>query len=264
MKKPLLKGMATLVVLFLIMLLSTNALADSFAEPKPSKIELENGSKVFYMTPPKYVGDIYPQSGLYYNTEPPEPIYLISSNHSGISYFNEFNVFISNNGMSFAHIPISWHNDNAPWNNKESWQTGQEDNNEYLTAALEFYEKGNLINQYTVSDLVTDNSKLEFSVTMVMWEKGNSRSFDPESNTLSIKTVDGITYTFDITTGAILESDKEGLPISANKETGINDEQLASGNFITNGYLLWLGLGVFCAALIIILILLIAKKRKSA
>ena len=88
MKKPLLKGMATLVMLFLILLLSTNALADSFAEPKPSKIELENGSKVFYMTPPKYVGDIYPQSGLYYNTEPPEPIYLISSNHSGISYFN--------------------------------------------------------------------------------------------------------------------------------------------------------------------------------
>ena len=266
MRKPLLKSMGTLFLLIFILLISTTALADSFAEPEPSMIEIENGNKVFYMTPPEYIGDKYPQSGLYYNTSPPEVIYVINSEHSGISYFSPGNVFISDDGMHFAHLPIPWHNDNVPWNNTESWQVGQEDFSEYTTTVLEFYGKGALVKKYTVSDLVIDNSKLEFSVTMVGWEMGNARSFDSESNTLLIRTVDGNTYTFDITTGAILESDREDSQIITNVDSGISEmnyEQSASGNFMPNDSLLWIVLGVLSVTLIIILVVIIKKRSTS-
>ena len=256
MRKPIAIGTATFIILLFFHAFSSTALADTFAEPEPTKIELENGSKVFFMTPLEYVSDEYPPTGLYYNTDPPDLIYLVTSDHAGISYFHKFNVLISDNGMHFVHLPIPWHNDNVPWNNAGSWSTGQEDNNEYTTTALEFYSSGNLIKKYTVSDLVVDNSALEFSVTMVMWEKGN-RSFDSESNELTIKTVDGISYTFDITTGAILESDAGGMLPD-------NNDQSSSGHPAARSPVLWIGLSVLGAALVVILVIVgITRIRKG-
>ena len=181
--------------------MSMNVSADSFVPPQPSQIDLENGSKVFYMTPLRYDGDEYLPSGLYYNTSPPEPIYLISSYHTAddISYFDRYNVFLSNDGIYFVHFPIPFYREietSAP-----------------IETVLEFYENGNLIKQYNASQLVENKKKIGYTVSMVMWEKdwGSQHRFDAENNTLSVTTIDDITYTFDITTGDIIAKEESHI-----------------------------------------------------
>jgi len=207
--------------------------ADSFVPPMPSKIELEDGNKVFYMKPLRYYDDEYfssdfydstglPKdylpSGLYYNTDPPELIYLISSHHTAkdFSYFDPHNVYLSNDGMHFAHIPIPLHNAR-----ETSAPAG---------TVLEFYESGNLIKRYHVSQLVKNDKKLSYSVSMVMWEDWEKRQFDAKNNLLSVTTVDGITYTFDITTGSIVDNENFNKNNNTNNNTNNNNDSGANNN----------------------------------
>ena len=71
--------------------------------------------------------------------------------------------------------------------------------------ALEFFADGNLIKTYDIYDLVLDNrARRELSLTWHKWRDwGYGIHFSPQDNTVSLRTVDGIRYTFDITTGEI-------------------------------------------------------------
>jgi hypothetical protein len=192
------KRIIALGIILSFFLMSVHVSADSFDPPEPSKIELEDGAKVFYMTPLRYAGEDYLPSGLYYNTEPPEVIYLISSNHTAknISYFSEHNVYLSNDGMYFAHFPTPFKDDRYT--------------NSPPGTVLEFYANGNLVERYNVSQLVKNNSKLSYTESMVFWEK-RGRHFNADNNTLSITTADDITYVFDITTGNIINGENTSV-----------------------------------------------------
>jgi len=184
-----------LIMLISFILLSITASA-SFDASIPSNIELENGKKIFYMTPPEYEKEGYPQTGLYYNTDPPENIYLTRPYYNRILYFEVHNIKISNDGMYFAHFPIVRHG-------------------RVEESALEFYAEGKLIKEYKVLDLVKDESKLDHTSAGTFWRQRfnegqpTTRVFDADKNTLTLTTIDEITYTFDITTGKIISTERK-------------------------------------------------------
>ena len=191
---------------------ATEVSADSYAEPTPYQIEFENGNKIFYMYP-CYLNhengepdDRWLQSGLYYNTEPLENIYLINSlyapNHEQI-YFYQGNLIFSDDGIYFVHMP---------WT-QSGWNESIGQNPHGGGPAVEFYENGKMIKRYFVPNLVADETKLEYSVSHMYWEKAEKRDFDTATNILTFTTVDDIIYRFDITTGNVIDIDK----VSGNK-----------------------------------------------
>jgi hypothetical protein len=186
-----------LIMLISFILLSITASADSFFPIEPSEIMLDNNI-IFYMTPPHLVNDEHPPTGLYYNTDPLENIYLVSSDKPNNPnffhiYFADFNVRISDDGMYFVHFPITWRKDGVPSEHQSE-------------VALEFYAEGKLIKRYKVSNLVKDKDKLKFSVSMITWNDWVALPhLNADNNTLTLTTIDEITYTFDITTGDIIK-----------------------------------------------------------
>lgn len=162
--------------------------ADSYAEPTPYQIEFENGNKIFYMYPTGIAGDdSCLKSGLYHNTDPLENIYLINMYIHMSKYFYQSELIFSKDGIYFAHMPWTLAGD-----------TDKPDG-----TAIEFYKNGRAIKKYAVADLVEDNTKLEYTASHVFWERQDNREFDSENNILSVTTVDGIIYKFDIATGDI-------------------------------------------------------------
>ncbi|MHC4757450.1 MAG: hypothetical protein ACYTE8_02225 [Planctomycetota bacterium] len=95
-------------------------------------------------------------------------------------------VFLSNDGKYLVRI--------------ERFGLGQEPTKDCL--AIAFYNKGKLLKEYTTSDLVKDKSKVIKTVSHYMWlarENGILRL--DSQNVFHLKTIDGIIYQFDVTTG---------------------------------------------------------------
>jgi len=70
-----------------------------------------------------------------------------------------------------------------------------------------FYAEGRLVNSHRIHDLVEDHSLIVYTVTMADWRNYSIPIVvDSEENTLTLETIDGITYLFDMTTGDIIES----------------------------------------------------------
>ena len=195
-----------LIVVLSFFLLSLKVSALTVGPHSPIRIELENGDKILNLTSWAYYADAPPElrneylpSGLYYNTAPPEIIYLVYSN----SYFREENIYISNDGMYFVDFIISFY-----WGPKSETPIPPLPGRIF---ALDFYANGNLIRRYDVLELVEDYSELRQTSTRVFWKQ--QHNFDAENNILSVMTVDDITYMFDITTGEIMSiNDVEVAP----------------------------------------------------
>jgi len=195
------------ICIFLLLLISLNitASADEFAPPPPSNFELEDGKLIFYFTPLRFEDD-YPPTGLYYNNDPPEVIYLVNQNHiKNSDFYRDFGIypgFISSDGMYFVRVPIPLSADS---------RLAQPDE---IEIALEFYEEGEVIKRYYISDLVKDESKLGYTTSMVLWTDMYAEKVEDvfnhnlQNNTLAVTTIENITYTFDITTGEIINVDK--------------------------------------------------------
>ena len=191
------KNIIFIILLYFMSLITViKVLADSPTEETPYQIEFESGNKIFYMYP-CYMSDengeldkSWLKSGLYYNTEPHENIYLINSEYTSVKYyFYESELVFSDDGIYFATMPWSYRGD-----------PGKPDG-----SAIEFYKNGKFVNKYVVADLVENNSKLEYSVSHVTWEKRENRHFDAENNILSVTTKDDIVYKFDLVTGNIID-----------------------------------------------------------
>ena len=73
MKKHILFAIVILCVVATVCI--SGVYADTKAPESPYSIVLENGDKIFYMTPKGMETGEQLRSGLYYNTEPPEVIY---------------------------------------------------------------------------------------------------------------------------------------------------------------------------------------------
>lgn len=154
--------------------------------PYSYSLELQNGD-IFYMTTENESGDL-PESGLYsvgidggY-----ELVYHINE------YFYKYDVTMSSDGKYFAVTP---------------WVNYSED------TVITFYKNGEAQKTYGSSELMRDIKNREYTSSHYFWEESDSRTFDSETNQLSVTTLDGMKYTFDLATGAIIDTADTRKPI---------------------------------------------------
>ena len=92
----------------------------------------------------------------------------------------------------------------GPWNRGHEPKKGD--------LAVAFYKNGKLLKEYSVIDLVEDKNKVIATVSHYFWldrELGSEaeRKLD-WNNVFYLKTIDGIIYQFDATTGEIKKTEK--------------------------------------------------------
>jgi hypothetical protein len=176
--------MTRVVRCFLLVALIANATAaigDRPARPRDYATETANGEYVFVMLAPANAGageqselrQRYRASGLYRNDGSSSPNWTVD-------WYAE--TIPSSDGI---HL-IRW----GPW--AESVDQ----------IAVAFYERGEEINHYHIRELISDESKLERSVSHVRW-KSDSK-FDDAQGLLEIRTVDGLLHHFSLTDGLLL------------------------------------------------------------
>jgi hypothetical protein len=99
-------------------------------------------------------------------------------------------VFLSDDGQYLVRM--------GPWNSGNEPKKGD--------LAVAFYKNGNLLKEYFTTDLVKDKSKVKATASHYFW-----LATDPKldgDNVLQLKTMDGIMYQFDATTGEIKKTEK--------------------------------------------------------
>jgi hypothetical protein len=198
--------MKKLVTLLFFLCVITNAFAygayAGVAPQRPWEIVFSRSNKIFYMTPRWLMPDqlvdeerMQIKSGLYYNETPLVNIYNINE------YFYEGTVSFSSDGIYFVNVvgvvPGSFDNLSG--------------------VALSFYANGSLIKSYQVRNLLKDRNKADFSSEGVHWLE--KRSFDQQTNILTVITRDERIFTFDIETGVIISEPSELVNNKSNEMT---------------------------------------------
>jgi hypothetical protein len=159
---------------------------------------LTDGEKVFFMTPPGQENATNRRSGLYRNTDPPEVIYHTDT------YIHQHNLYqwhISSNGVYFVVAPsvrISRHNVTL-------WEEGT-DNVIVHIPVLRFYSEGIEQRRYEVGELMRDIRNVHLFGMNRNWLSWTnvSPSLNPDTNILTVVTIEDVTIKFDITTGEIV------------------------------------------------------------
>ncbi len=103
-----------------------------------------------------------------------------------------FRVFLSGDGKYLARL--------GPWNSGD--QPSKDD------LAVAFYKEGKLLKQYSTEQLVKDKSKVKRSISHYEWFDFNQMPKIGGDGYFHLKTLDGISYLFDMTTGNIKETKK--------------------------------------------------------
>lgn len=179
-------GKSTLVLSLIVLAISLSApvMADSEAPPSDYTKETENGKYIFVMLAPEgprwssrnpEIRTMYKYSGLYNNNGSSEPLWKV--------YWHSFSVYPSSDGKHVVRM--------GPWAQLIS------------DLAIAFYENGNELKQYAISDLIKDTDKLRRTVSHFFWN--TDLKYNDKEGTVFIKTVDGISYTFSVKTGEIVK-----------------------------------------------------------
>ena len=158
----------------LMMFGGVTVFADSFPPPEPFEIWSEDGMKVFTWTPIPEAN--LAQAGVYRNDElvySVENLPIMGESASSFLLSEDFRYLVFRPSVS-------------------------------KVVALGFFENGVLLRSYRIDELVRNMNLVTYSVTTASWENWSGRNFDTVSNTLTIVTLDDITYVFDITTGEII------------------------------------------------------------
>ena len=213
--KPFLSGlMKTLVASFLIWGLPRLSLADQPAPLVDSITTSPNGRFDFVMLgveniPPETflhggiqmdqnLRDRYPSTGLYLH-ESNIPLWTAN--------INAFNVIVADDGHHLARI--------GPWPLKE----------DYEELAVDFFEDGKMIRSYSVRDLVGNKDWcLPKSWSHYRWLQNILRSRDQLNKTadpekVSLKTLLGQTFEFDLSSGEMRESTPKNQEITCNPDS---------------------------------------------
>lgn len=197
-KKPALLLLSCTITFFFCL----PAYADTMAPAMPYTILLDDGNKIFHMTPLGQENEEQLKSGLYYNFDPPENIYYIPEderyniNYSW-GYFYKGSIFFSHDGLHFAYIGSA---------HTKGW-------GDLKGTAIGFYENGNLVKSYAVKDLIKDRSKVTFSVSSAHWEEWRKREYSEQENMLTVATKDGRIITFDIISGEIIHTKGDDITV---------------------------------------------------
>jgi len=166
--------------------------ADDWPEPGPFSVVSEDENRVFHF------GNL--PTGVYSNSNPPSLIYLVEMQST---FLWEADFFFSQDMQYFAWIPQA----NTYGSSMDATEA----------TAIVFYANGKEQKTYMVSDLVINLDLLEYSTTTATWAErwdNGSNIIIVSNNVLSLKTVDGVSYRFDMTNGEILENTNMPFGIS--------------------------------------------------
>jgi len=195
-----------LFALPLICLMAISSLkADSPAPPVPLAFTNDYGSDVvFTMVPAKYGKDYMVEReafGVAYQVQGDGSLKELYRTEGWYS----FQVFVSQDGRHLVRM--------GPWS------VGSEPTKEDLAVA--FYKDGKLLKQYSTADLVKDKSKVIPTASHYFWqapspvddelsesERLRLRLHLDYTNSFELHTIDGWTYSFDVTTGEIKSTKK--------------------------------------------------------
>ena len=174
------------ILICILTFFTLSAAADEFMLTEPFEITSADGNRVFRFNPESE--NDYAEAAVYTNTEPAELIYSLE-NFGSFAYENNF--YFSEDMMHFAFIPTA-----------------------DQQIAIEFYSNGKLSKKYKINNLVRNMLKVEYSVSMAFWEKEGVQPIH-SGDILTVKTVDDMTYDFDIAAGGkIVKTSGFSIPLS--------------------------------------------------
>jgi hypothetical protein len=178
------KTSLALLLIALSMSVAVPVIADEEAPPADYTKETENGKYIFVMLAPERphrvskndeIRALYKHSGLYNKTGTYEPLWQV--------FWYSFTVYPSSDGKHVVRM--------GPWAQTTS------------DLAIAFYAEGKELKQYAISDLVEDINKLKYTVSHFFWR--TDIKYNDKEGTVFLKTVDGISYTFSVKTGEIID-----------------------------------------------------------
>ena len=196
MRSVLSKSILSLCIL--VLFFSITVKADSIASPTSYKKEIGNGKYVFVMltTDSKKIlsktNKEYSKSGLYENDGSVIPLWTIDW------YQSEGMVFITDDGYHIASL--------GPWATLLP-----NDKMDLNQLAISFYNRGRLVKEYYISDLIKNISYLRRSVSHFEWR--DNVEFDSNAATFTVLTKDKNEYVFDAKTGNIIKKIIKGIPL---------------------------------------------------
>jgi len=150
-------------------------------EPSHRVIELDDNRIFVVLHGSLEAKEGFAVSGLYYNTQPPQLIYMI--NDADSLRLRQWQLFISSDGtyvVAVAH-PLAHQR-------------------------VEFFANGMLFETHYFSDLVVDSSAIEVIGGRRIYDQEELRRLNVETNEFYIITVDYIEYRFNIETGEIVRT----------------------------------------------------------
>ena len=163
----------TVLVIGLLSIKITPVLALTIDPPTPTRIYSDCGTFVFHRNPRNEFDT--PLTGLYYNNEYLEVVYLVDNLHE------LGDLFFTQDMRGFAILRVLFGH------------------------TFEFYYYGQLVKSYEIADLMNDLSMIDDSLAGIsMWYDWRTRHHNIENETLTLTTLDNITYTFDLRTGEII------------------------------------------------------------
>jgi hypothetical protein len=194
--------MKKIISLTVLLWLSYTALAD--LPPKNFPYTLQSANKAYYLKSIPY--RLFGEAGrtYVYNSKTGQALYTIDM------YFGE-TIFLSNDGQYIVSV---------------SAKNGQ-DGKKIYGSAIRFYNMTTMVKNYRVEDIVSDKSKLRYSMSYVYWrydlsyfdKKQNTWIYPTDSlrtqmernnaytsnDTLYVTTVEKKTFAFNIPTGEIIK-----------------------------------------------------------
>ena len=203
----------TIVALAALATMPMNALADSPAAPQPWVATSERGDFLFKMVPPKWKEE---GDGYVVAREPFGVTYKISEDGEFKEIWRAegwytFEGYLSEDGRYFVRF--------GPW---------ASDQENHTDLAIAFYDRGKLLKEYQVKDLIRKPDLLEDSTSHYMWRPAiQTKPNGFYGGRFYLVMIDKTTYSFDFETGEIIirEKDKKA---KSNRE--IWAEQQAAAN----------------------------------
>lgn len=195
LKRPFSQVMIGVGLLFLVFSVNVGpAHADTPRKPYSYK-KLVGGDKYIFVMKPenfeKYPGagnvEAYPYSGLYLNNweREKEPLWIVG--------WYAFKVYVSSDGNFAARM--------GPWPKLKDNEFGEKvPDTEVLAVA--FYERGRLLRQYLVRDLVKDPGNLPCTISHYFWVK--NKKFNEDMDSLLIETYEDQRFVFDMRSGDVM------------------------------------------------------------
>jgi len=170
-----------LIGLSLLLMQVTISFADSPKRPYDYTVETKNAQFEFRMFAPDTDSSdtTNRNSGLYpNNTDSTDPLWSVD--------WYAFNVIPHSNGQHLVR--------------QGPWASGTAE------LAVAFYKEGEELTSYRISDLITDESKLQYSVSHFQWR--SEIIYEEDKDSLTISTLDGNRYVFSLLTGELTDSRK--------------------------------------------------------